>query len=445
MKTCVTSVRVLRTVVGLASLGWLSGAVTLAAEAPPTFEQVLRAPDDPELNLAFAQAEADAGDLLSAAAALERVLVTRPDADAVRLFYAVVLYRLDNLQGAKQQLDLLANAPLTPFQAAERDRYASLVTGGQKTTKIGGQFAAGFEYQSDALGELQAQFDLPGFHQSKPGMAAVISGTLVGSVELNPTLNLYGSASGYSRNDVSGPRNELQSLGGQLGLAGANVTTSWRLGGVVRHYILFDHPYLTEYGGQTEASWRANTLLSFTGRFEAVRQSYDEPAIDALVTAGTLSGSHDGWRYNASLGASYRLSASSVIALTGGIEWKTAGYRPFAYQAPYVQGNYRGLLGQGIYLDLSGRIMFAEYRAADPIFLGPAPGVKRNSTRSDVRAALGVPVSVLTGAEAADGAFRNVTLEGALSYASRAERSPLADYESFGAGLRLLWRFGDGN
>lgn len=447
MKARVTSARGLRTVLGLAGIACVPGAGQAFAASPAaaSFDLVIQAPDDPAINLAYAESEANAGRLLNAAAALERVLLTRPVAHGVRLFYAVVLYRLDDLQGAKQQLNLLAKAPLTPIQAAERDRYVRLVNGNQKPAKIGGQFAAGFDYQSDALGELQSQFDLPGFHKRKAGMAGVVSGTLTGSAELNPGLDVYGSASGYSRNDVSGPRSELQSLGGQLGLAGTNVETAWRMGGVVRHYILFGDAFLTEYGGQGEANWRADTLTTITGRFEAVRQAYNEPALDALVKLGTLSGTHDGWRYNASLGAAYRLSASSVIGLTAGIEWKTASYRPFAYQAPYVQGNYRRLLGQGIYLDLTGRVMFADYRAADAVFLGPAPGVKRKSTRGDVRAVLGVPLAVLTGTETAGDAFRNVTIEGSLSYASRAERSPLADYESFGAGLRLVWRFGDGN
>src|SRR5579864_589440 len=110
------------------------------ADSPPTsFDQVLAAPDDPEINLSFARQEADDGHLLNAAAALERILLAHPNAHGVRLFYAVVLYRLNDLQGAKRQLKLLDDVRLTPLQTAERNKYERLVEAGQSRTSVHGR------------------------------------------------------------------------------------------------------------------------------------------------------------------------------------------------------------------------------------------------------------------------------------------------------------------
>src|SRR3954462_11637383 len=92
----------------------------------PTFEQVLAAPDDLALNLRFAESEAQAGNLLSSSAALERILLQAPGWGPARLLYAAVLYRLDDLAGAEQQLNQLDQSKLTDLQKAEARRYRSL-------------------------------------------------------------------------------------------------------------------------------------------------------------------------------------------------------------------------------------------------------------------------------------------------------------------------------
>src|SRR6201999_878009 len=101
----------------------------------PTLEQVMQAPDDVDLNLAYARSMADSGHLLSAAAALERVLMAKPNAASVRLLYAVVLYRLDDLQGADAQLTQVDDAQLPPLERAELEKYRRVVNNERKDTK----------------------------------------------------------------------------------------------------------------------------------------------------------------------------------------------------------------------------------------------------------------------------------------------------------------------
>ena len=88
-----------------------------------TFAQVLAAPDNLDLNFDYARGEAQAGNLLSAAAAMERVLDARPDWATARLYYAGLLYRLDDVQGARVQLWLLNDGKLSQQERQAADDY----------------------------------------------------------------------------------------------------------------------------------------------------------------------------------------------------------------------------------------------------------------------------------------------------------------------------------
>ena len=411
----------------------------MAAAVGPSFEQVLAAPDDEKLNLDYATAEANAGHLLSAAAALERILLAHPDWRQTRLLYAVVLYRLDDLQGADQQLRQLGNAGLSPLQQKELAKYRGLVAQRRSRGQVSGELAGGVMYEGDALGALFSQLDLSGPSPSASGGSATVSGRLDGSYKLAPDgdVSAYGSVSGYDKSSLWGPSDDFQYGEVQAGLSGLNLKSSWMLGGVVRHYRLLDAPYLTEYGGRAETSLRPDVANTITLSSELVRQDFDEPLIAAMLPV--LHGDRDGWRYDGSVGLTHRFGAHVSAGLGAGYEHKSASYQPFAYSAPHIEGNYNALLGRGAYFSLLGQVKWVDYAAADPILL---LGVKRKDTRSYARAALGAPLSAFTRAGATGDALEDLTLEWAVSYTRRDSIAPVANYDSFGTELRLVWRFG---
>ena len=63
--------------------------------------------------LALAREQAAGGDLVGAAATLERTLLIHPDADEARLMHASLLCRLDDPAGAQAELDQLAGRPIS--------------------------------------------------------------------------------------------------------------------------------------------------------------------------------------------------------------------------------------------------------------------------------------------------------------------------------------------
>lgn len=82
-------------------------SATASFAKPITFDDVYASPDNAALNLAFANQQISKGDLLSAANTLERLLLSHPNRDSVRLLYAKVLFMLDDKNGAKRELTLL--------------------------------------------------------------------------------------------------------------------------------------------------------------------------------------------------------------------------------------------------------------------------------------------------------------------------------------------------
>lgn len=91
------------------------------------YGDVMASPDDPSLNLAYVRDLIAKGNVQLAAATTERILLQYPEADDVRLLYAILLYRMDVLDDASVQLDILEmHKPSGPIQA-EIARYRDLI------------------------------------------------------------------------------------------------------------------------------------------------------------------------------------------------------------------------------------------------------------------------------------------------------------------------------
>jgi tetratricopeptide (TPR) repeat protein len=98
-----------------------------APEEPVRFADILKNPDDIALNFAYARQQVAQGRLKAAATTLERILLIEPDLHEVRLFYALVLLRLDSLQSAARELDRLAGLEMTPELRAELEALRTAI------------------------------------------------------------------------------------------------------------------------------------------------------------------------------------------------------------------------------------------------------------------------------------------------------------------------------
>ncbi|MDB5469833.1 MAG: hypothetical protein JWR84_1393 [Caulobacter sp.] len=418
----------------------LGGAVSVAAAQD--FDAVMAAPDDVELNLAYARDQASQGNLSAAASAVERVLILEPNRHGDRLFYAVLLYRLGDYNGAKVELDRLKGANLSPLQRAEADRYLERVKARTADHAVSGRLTAGLVYEDDAAGAYFTAFDIFGAPPKEEGLSSELALSLNGRVELGSSKSweLYGSGLAYDRSQLSGAAVDFQRFEGEGGLGYRTRLSSLRIGLIARQVRLEGDPQLNEVGLRGAFNWRLTNRTTLGLRAEAVNQDYDEPAIDAV--SGLIGGDRDGERYGLDVTVAHKFAARTTVTAGLGYEAKTASYDPFGYSGPRVSISLDQRFKRGVYLLAGGSARWLEYDEADPFFL---LGEKREDTRTNARLAVGAPLSAFAGRGATGDLREDITLEGAVNYASRESGFPLADYEGWGAELRLIWRFGARN
>jgi hypothetical protein len=125
-----------------------------------TYEDILKDPDNIELNARYAQDQIAKGELLSAAATLERILLVNPNLADVRLLYAVVLYRLDSLNEAGKELEALKAVTLPPAIREQVAAYEKKIKQRKRRTHIGLRQSNGWGYDTNRNAAPSSKFQL---------------------------------------------------------------------------------------------------------------------------------------------------------------------------------------------------------------------------------------------------------------------------------------------
>ena len=142
-----TGMRATRTSLKAVSASLLAATAFITVSTSPafaqgqgtiTFEDVFANPDDKQLNIDYARQEAAAGNLLASAATLERLLLNDPNWDEARLFYAAVLYRLGDYQGAEREVRILEARPLSPNLQAQLQSFKERIRQKQSRSALSG-------------------------------------------------------------------------------------------------------------------------------------------------------------------------------------------------------------------------------------------------------------------------------------------------------------------
>lgn len=113
------------------------------------FQDILKDPDNIMLNFAYAQSQVKNGDVLGASATLERILLIDPSLDKVRLFYAVVLFRLDNWTEAKRELELLQAKELPAALSSEVDLYIKQINRRLRKSRFAISQSLGYQFDTN--------------------------------------------------------------------------------------------------------------------------------------------------------------------------------------------------------------------------------------------------------------------------------------------------------
>lgn len=114
-----------------------------------TYQDILKDPDNVDLNIRYAKEQIARDEYHQAAATLERILLVSPNLADVRVLYVAVLYRTSNWDGALKEIGLLRGMTLTPKLKAEADYYERNIRLKKKRTRFSLRESVGWGYDTN--------------------------------------------------------------------------------------------------------------------------------------------------------------------------------------------------------------------------------------------------------------------------------------------------------
>jgi hypothetical protein len=405
----------------------MAAAALMMTAAMPAFAQddaaldaLLDGSETPDAALSLARKQAREGDLMGAAATLERALLTHSkNVPEVRLYYAATLCKLGDRQTALSEVSRSGKVDAdSPAWAETRAACGDVALPASEGFSVGGEISVGLAFDSDLARSLLVEYNLPGY----PAVPGEEGFSFIESARINfraPSGGafFYGGASGTTKNPLSGSSPHFQVADAVLGIGAPSGNAEFSIGGVLRHARIGGDPFVTEMGGEAMVSFAMGPNGRLSLRGEVVQQDF---------MGSTALFSRDGMRYD--IGLSYSEWAGTTRYWAGiAYEGKDAETQRTGYSGARIAGSVRkALTPRGTYTSLSSMLRYVQYDQAVGF---PAA----NETRFLGRAALGSPL------------VPGIDIEAAGSYSSRNYNaaSRLKSYENYGAELRLVWTFGN--
>ena len=319
-----------------------------------SFEEVLARPDDIDLNFRFAKTQIRRGDVRGAQGTLERLLLIAPQRVDIRLLYAIVLFRLDNMLEAEREIEAVISADMPDSLRRQLEGYLDQIKLRQRKTRF--SFLGSFGWQHDwnrngapGSGELETiigRAPLVGNSNRARDTSFQYFGRLsvthdLGFQELH---KLFFSISAYSGDQVK--RNDLSvaSLSGRLG--GSIDLNPFTISPYVerRQIRLSNEPFINGIAGGVRVDYRHNRPINLFTRFRAERQKYfgiDESPASNLRT---------GPEYRTGVGADFVIGSDMRVTLEYSRARKEARTKYFSYFADEITVDHTWLLGKGAFL-----------------------------------------------------------------------------------------------
>ncbi len=323
-----------------------------------TYAQVLQAPADVGLNYRFALSEIRAGRLKSASAALDRILLAKPDLAEVRLLYAIVLYRLDSDTDAVRELDAVSKMTLPAEIKRQVETYRAAIEKRRRTTRYTFNLSVGFQGDTNRSAtptDNKVLFiDIPlKVAKSKADGALLAIGSF--RVEHDPGFQdrhtLFAQTTSYmdEQKDLRRQSFQFHSLesGVNWNLPRDTVTTSMTL----EHMRMQDRPYMLAFGPKARLQHRIDAAFDVFAQAQYRWQNFNN--ISATVEGSAvapLASNRTGARFDAEVGGRWTLSPSHQLELSFNLTEKNAEAGYEAYKGEGVQLSHTWLLGNGQFL-----------------------------------------------------------------------------------------------
>ncbi len=429
---CIRAERALFTLFASATLTAAMLVTSPARAAPVTYEQILAAPDDAQLNLTYARQQVATGRLQQAAAALERLLLQRPNWDSVRLFYGIVLYRLDDLSGAIRELEILEGRGLNPDQEADRVKYLARAVKKSQPLRITSRFSLGGRYDTNP-GRVSDAVTASTGADSDSDFAFAARSRFRIEADLNNGRRdyLFVQTNGHLREFFDIDRADLihsrARAGAKLHFQDGSITPY----GSYSSVWLQQERFRTSFGGGLDASWTLNSQVTLMLNAESIYQDYETTSYSAV---GDL---RDGWKYGGGFKFRWRPSDSMTVYAGADFKTKEAESDGFSYDSGKLSLAAQKLLGMGRYVTMAASFARTEYDQPDTFYSNT---ITREDDVFRVRASTGAPLStILAGIDLPDQLGGIVAQVGATYHQQNSSIEDL-DIDNFSVDLMFIKR-----
>lgn len=399
-----------------------------------TFGAIYADPDNVGLNLQYAKEQIKEGRFLAAAAALERILMVKPELSQVRAFYGMVLFRVDNAIEAEREFNLVLKEDIPAELRAEVEMYLKKIKRGKKKTRFTLRESVGFGIDSNRNAA-------PSSKQNLVGDTMVALTPQDGKQQDNQFINITGldlaqdlgfqaghellaSFNYYLAEQTIVDSLDISSYSGQIGPAFknrfVNVTPTYYFS----HTLLSRETFLRVSGGALNLE---RILFKKYKPFAVIRLEHQ----DFQSIAENPSG-HErrGNQLQAVLGTSYRINRNMSVSIGYTLTDKDAKEEYKAYMGHAVNLAHFWILPKGQFLTNSVNLSRDNYEAPQLTL----SGMNRRDKTIRTRTAYGAPLSFyfdepsqwLRGKDTLPGFMKNFILS--FTYEYTRELSNLTNY-----------------
>jgi len=291
------------------------------ADGPPvTYQQVLEDPDNIELNVRYALTQIGDGNVRGAGATLERVLLIRPDLAVVRVLFAIVLFRLDNLDEAERELLALQKLDLEPELRRQIETYLDQIAARRKRTifTFAVNYATQYDWNRNASpkSEIRLAADLPtrvvgsSSRQDDVAMNGLAQLSFEHDLGLQKQHKMIGGLVYYHGEQIQQDDLDLRAITADFGyeLDFAPHTITPRL--LYERIDLSKEKYLTAIGGTVDWVYALSNTWSVFAAGTVKYQSYNN------IVSSTTASQRSGREYEAEIGTTQILSPRQRVRVT---------------------------------------------------------------------------------------------------------------------------------
>ena len=436
----------------------VQGAGTAAAAAavqkreqegvrPVTFEEVLKDPDNVELNFDYARTLVAQGDLKGAASTLERMLLSYPELAQVRLFYAIVLYRLDSMDEAERELLTVSQLDMPDSLRQEIQGYLDRISFRKKRTRYSASLSFGSAYDSNrnaAPRSGQVLFvDIPipvadaSREHSDKALLSIGSFRVRHDLGYQEKHEVFGGLTIFRSDQLHLNEQNLQSYvfdgGGTYRSDWVDVTINptWT------KLRLADQSYYDSYGGRFRLDKKVDQSFDVYSEYTGVYEKF------RAITFSPSSVDRNGGRHDIRTGVTWTLLPTLQLNFEADYTRKNARQSYVAYDGYALSGNLTYLMDGGQFLLFTATGERDNYDDPDQFVSART----RKDTIMRYRGTYGAPIGffagLVAGPEALPDFVADITFTGALEWLDSASNLPNYDYSNLKAQVLLTkrWEF----